>query len=66
LLTVFGKSQTDAEDITRLNETLIYLTRLPANLVQKVVDGSEVFFTDKDLFNTFIEQLYNYCAILSV
>lgn len=60
LLTVFGKSQTDAEDITRLNETLIYLTRLPANLVQKVVDGSEVFFTDKDLFNTFIEQLYNY------
>ena len=60
LLRLFQKEEIDSEEITRLNETLIYLTRLPAKLVQKVVEGSEKYFMDKELFNAFIEQLYNY------
>jgi hypothetical protein len=60
LLILFRNETVDADEINRLNETLIYLTRLPANLVEKVVDGSTKYFVDKALFNTFIEQLYNY------
>ncbi|MHC1741112.1 MAG: phosphoenolpyruvate carboxykinase [Anaerolineaceae bacterium] len=60
LLGVFCGVKIDANSIKILNETLIYLTRLPANLVEKVVDGSDQFFADKELFNSFIEQLYNY------
>lgn len=60
LLTIFQSNPVSAEEITVLNETLIYLTRLPANLVEKVVDGSEKFFADKALFNSFVEQFYNY------
>ena len=60
LLILFRNQTIDADEINRLNETLIYLTRLPANLVEKVVDGSAKYFVDKELFNTFIEQLYNY------
>jgi hypothetical protein len=60
LLTLFGSKSIDKDEIHRLNETLIYLTRLPANLVEKVVDGSDKYFKDKELFNSFVEQLYNY------
>jgi hypothetical protein len=60
LLILFRNEKIDADEINRLNETLIYLTRLPANLVEKVVDESAKYFVDKALFNTFIEQLYNY------
>jgi hypothetical protein len=60
LLSLFGNEKIDKDEISRLNETLIYLTRLPANLVEKVVDGSGKYFANKDNFNTFVEQLYNY------
>jgi hypothetical protein len=60
LMELFQTNNIEVEEITRLNETLIYLTRLPANLVEKVVDGSSKYFIDKALFNTFVEQLYNY------
>ena len=60
LMEIFQTNNIEAAEITRLNETLIYLTRLPANLVEKVVDGSSKYFIDKALFNTFVEQLYNY------
>lgn len=60
LLSLFQGVKIDRDEINRLNESLIYLTRLPANLVEKVVDGSDRYFEDKELFNSFIEQLYNY------
>jgi len=60
LMEIFQTKNIADDEITRLNETLIYLTRLPANLVEKVVDGSSKYFIDKALFNTFVEQLYNY------
>lgn len=60
LLVLFQTNAISAEDINTLNETLIYLTRLPANLVAKVVEGSDKYFSDKSLFDDFIEQLYNY------
>ncbi len=60
LLAIFQSNPVSEEEITVLKETLIYLTRLPANLVEKVVDGSDKYFADKALFNTFVEQLYNY------
>ena len=60
LLTIFQSCEINQEEINRLNETLIYLTRLPSALVAKVVDGSDKYFIDKELFNSFVEQLYNY------
>lgn len=60
LLSLFQGVKVDRDEINRLNESLIYLTRLPANLVEKVVDGSDRYFKDKELFNSFVEQLYNY------
>lgn len=60
LLTLFHSNPVTEEEKTTLNETLIYLTRLPANLVEKVVEGSDKYFENKGLFNTFIEELYNY------
>jgi hypothetical protein len=60
LLSLFNEVKVQEDEISRLNETLIYLTRLPANLVEKVVDGSGRYFADKELFNSFVEQLYNY------
>lgn len=60
LLSLFQGVKVDRDEINRLNESLIYLTRLPANLVEKVVDGSDGYFKDKELFNSFVEQLYNY------
>jgi len=60
LLALFQTEKIDKAEIDRLNETLVYLTRLPAHLVEKVVDGSSKYFVDIELFDTFIEQLYNY------
>lgn len=60
LLTIFHSTPLSPEEFNTLNETLIYLTRLPANLVEKVVEGSDKYFEDREKFNSFIEQLYNY------
>lgn len=60
LLTIFHSTPLTPEEFNTLNETLIYLTRLPANLVEKVVEGSDKYFEDREKFNSFIEQLYNY------
>lgn len=60
LLGVFGKEEIDSHDIQVLNESLTYLTRLPAALVMKVVDHSEPLFASPQLLNRFVEELYNY------
>jgi energy-coupling factor transporter ATP-binding protein EcfA2 len=60
LLGVFDHKDINSDDIRRLVDTLNYLTKLPADLVQRVVEGSEQFFRDRALFNNFVEYVYNY------
>jgi len=60
LLGIFADRECSPADIERLRETLLYLNSLPAEKVMKLVDGSQVFFHDRMLFNEFVEQLYNY------
>jgi hypothetical protein len=60
LLGIFDHEAINSDDLRVLVETLIFLTRLPADLVPRVVDGSEPFFRNRALFNDFVEYLYNY------
>lgn len=60
LLNIFDKGIADETSIRQLAETLQHLAKLPADAVQKLVEGSEPFFRDVALFSEFIEQLYNY------
>jgi hypothetical protein len=60
LLDIFDHESVSQDDINLLVEALHFLTRLPANLVPKVVAGSEQFFRDPIIFNDFIEYVYNY------
>ena len=64
LLSIFHNYRENHEisgdDIRTLVETLIYLTKLPGDLVIRVVNGSEQFFENRTLFNDFIEYVYNY------
>lgn len=53
-------SEVGADDIRTLVETLIYLTKLRGDQVQRVVKGSEQFFKNPSLFNDFVEYVYNY------
>jgi len=59
LLNVFPGKKFDKEKTKLILETLYYLNSLPAEKVMKLVDGSEVFFEDRLLFNEFVEQIYN-------
>jgi energy-coupling factor transporter ATP-binding protein EcfA2 len=60
LLTIFGTKAIKPADVKKLVKTLFYLTKMKGHLVPNIVKGSEVFFQDKDVFNDFIEYLYNY------
>ena len=60
LLNIFGSGPVDENKITLLLSTLKYLLKLPIITVQQVLKESEVFLEDIDLFNDFIEYLYNY------
>lgn len=60
LLGIFDHEEINSSDIRVLVETLIFLTKLPADLVPRVVQGSEPFFRSRSLFNDFVEYLYNY------
>ncbi|HVN54606.1 MAG TPA: hypothetical protein VMT46_09775 [Anaerolineaceae bacterium] len=53
-----GPNPPDSE-IHLLVETMFFLSKLPADLVIKVVDGSEHFFRDLNLLNDFVEYIYN-------
>ena len=59
LLDVFGKRDIGEPDIDVLIQTLQFLSKMPCHLVPNVVRGSDVFFKDKNLFNEFVEYLYN-------
>jgi hypothetical protein len=60
LMGIFDHADINAEDIRLLIETLKFLTKLPADLVPRVLSGSEQFFHDTNLFNDFVEHVYNY------
>jgi energy-coupling factor transporter ATP-binding protein EcfA2 len=47
-------------DMHQLALTLRYLVTLPADLVQKIVDGSGPFLANRELMDDFVEQFYNY------
>jgi len=60
LLDIFDHEELTRRDMRLLVDTFRYLAKLPAELVPKVVPGSEQFFRDPALFNSFVEYLYNY------
>lgn len=60
LLAIFGKKEISDEDVLCLNQTFQFLTKMPAKLIPNIVKGSEIFFRDPNLFNDFVEYLYNY------
>lgn len=60
LIGIFEDPEISGEDIRLLIDTLIYLTKLPSELVPRVVKGADQFFRDRELFNAFVEYLYNY------
>ena len=59
-LQVFPDGDFSEPEMELMRETMFYLNSLPAEKVMKLVDGSQVFFNDRSLFNEFIEQFYNY------
>jgi len=60
LLGVFGHAEITDQDQKILTESLRFLSRLSSEHVVKLVEGSEVLFKDKSLFNSLIEYIYNY------
>jgi hypothetical protein len=60
LLGIFDHTEIDGDDVRLLIETFLFLTKLPADLVPRVVKGSDQFFRNRSLFNEFVEFLYNY------
>ncbi len=60
LLRIFDHAPVEPRDVLLLAKTLQFLENLPADLVPRVLEGSEQFFRDKSLLNDFVEQFYNY------
>ncbi len=60
LLQIFPDSMIDRESMGTLIDVLFYLSRLPAEKVEKIVEGSSPFLKNPFLLNEFVEQLYNY------
>ncbi|HJO92420.1 MAG TPA: hypothetical protein QF753_03375 [Victivallales bacterium] len=60
LLNIFGKTDIKEKDIDLLIDILVYLTKLKAEFLPKVVEGSEIFFKNKETLNDFVEYVYNY------
>jgi hypothetical protein len=60
LLRIYDHEDLGSKDIRLLIETLTFLTKLPGDLVPRVLPGSLQFFRDPSLFNDFVEYLYNY------
>ncbi len=60
LIRVFGFEEVSDADLKTLIQTLLYLAKMPADLVPNVVPGAAVLLRDRDLFSNFVEFLYNY------
>ena len=60
LLDIFPhRTNIGANDINLLLQILQHLTKTDGTLVPSVLEGSEVFFRDRDLLNDFVEYLYD-------
>lgn len=59
-LKIFPDSVINRQSLEILIEVLFYLSRLPAEQVEKIVEGSTSFLKNPFLLNEFVEQLYNY------
>lgn len=59
LLDIFGPKGPTPANIELLFKTLHALIKVKADAVAKVVPGSEIFFRNKDMFNEFVEFIYN-------
>ncbi len=60
LMGIFDHQDIKTEDIHLLIETFKFLAKLPADLVPRVLNGSDQFFRDANLLNDFVEHVYNY------
>ena len=60
LLGIFPDSKIDRESMNTLIDVLFYLSRLPAEMVEKIIGESAPFLKNPFLLNEFVEQLYNY------
>ncbi len=60
LLNIFPDAAIDRESMETLIDVLFYLSRLSAEKVEKIVEGSAPFLKNPFLLNEFVEQLYNY------
>jgi len=60
LLGIFDGNKINSINIEMLVKTLNFLAKMTGDLIPNVEKGSEIFFKDKDLFNEFVDYLYNY------
>jgi len=60
LLEIFPDAQVNNKSVQTLVEILYYLLRLPAEKVDRIVEGASSFFSDPILLHEFVEQLYNF------
>lgn len=60
LLNIFVDHDFTHSDLRKLADTMHYLLKVPADMVPRLVEGSEHFLENRALFNDFIEYLYNY------
>ncbi|MBI4634595.1 MAG: phosphoenolpyruvate carboxykinase [Deltaproteobacteria bacterium] len=61
LLDIFENPEKINDDqVARLVETLIYLTKVRGEVVPNIVKDSDRFFRNNELLNDFVEYLYNY------
>ncbi len=60
LLNIFPDAAIDRESMETLIDVLFYLSRLSAEKVEKIVEGSAPFLKNPFLLNEFVEHLYNY------
>ena len=60
LIKIFDSENINENKITLLINTLKYLLKLPISTIPGILKDSEIFLKDTNLFNDFVEYLYNY------
>jgi len=60
LLNIFNNYKITDETVIILIETIQYLAKVEADLIPKIIPGSEDFLEDRNLFSEYIEYLYNF------
>ncbi|HEY9078368.1 MAG TPA: hypothetical protein VIO61_17665 [Anaerolineaceae bacterium] len=60
LLNIFGHTPVTEQDIALLINAFLFLIKLPADLVIRLLPEAEILFRDRSLLNDFVEHFYNY------